>query len=99
MRAQGHRTWGIALLVVAVSTAFLLNVWQSYRYTQVEREIQRIQRRHHEILEENKRLIVGIAGLRSPRRVRAIAEEDLNLFPAPADAIQRVDFPGVHRGR
>lgn len=83
----------IVALLLTVAVVFLLNVWQSYRYTQVERDVARIQREHRATLEENKRLVVGIATLRSPQRIRAIAREELNLQPAPASRIERIDFP------
>ncbi len=98
MKTNRTRQIGMATLLIALAGVFLLNVWQSFRYTQMERELTRIHRSHHATLEENKRLIVGIAGLRSPRRIRAIAEEDLGLEPARADRIQRIDFPGGIRG-
>ncbi|TVR68307.1 MAG: hypothetical protein EA427_10345 [Spirochaetaceae bacterium] len=86
------RTWFIGALLILVSALFVGNVWQSYRYTRMERDVQSLRREHLAVLEENKRLIVGVAGLRSPRRVRAIAEEELGLIPLPADRIQRIDI-------
>jgi cell division protein FtsL len=80
-------------LLLTVAVVFLLNVWQSYRYTQLERDVAGIQREHRALLEENKRLVVGIASLRSPQRIRAIARDDLNMEPAPASRIRRIDFP------
>lgn len=86
------RTMLIGTLLVLVSTLFLGNVWQSYRYTRLEREVQSLRRNHVTVLEENKRLIVGVAGLRSPRRIRLIAEEELGLEPLPADRVQRIEI-------
>lgn len=88
----------IGTLLVVVSGLFLGNVWQSYRYTRLERSVVAVQREHMEILEKNKHLIVGVAGLRSPRRIRAIAEEELHLQPLPADQIKRIDVGGGGRG-
>lgn len=88
----------IGTFLILVSGLFLGNVWQSYRYTRLEREIQTVRREHMEILEENKRLIVGVAGLRSPRRIRTIAEEELGLKPLPADRVKRIDIGGGSSG-
>ena len=83
-----------------VSGLFLGNVWQAYRYTRLERDVVSLRGEHLASLEENKRLIVGVAGLRSPRRIRVIAEEELGLVPLPADRVKRVDLGGrVSGGR
>ena len=86
------RTIILASLIVVTPFLFVANVWQSYRFSQVEGRLERIHRDHLRLLEENKRLIVGIAGLRSPSRVRELAENDLGLEAAPADRIERIRF-------
>jgi cell division protein FtsL len=58
---------------------YFFNVWQSYRYTSVERETERMQARQMELFEENKRLIAGIALLESPDRIERLAQEQLGL--------------------
>lgn len=82
----------VGTLLIVVSGLFIGNVWQSYRFTRLEREIIALRRQHLESLEENKRLIAGVAGLRSPRRIRAIAEEELGLEPLRADRVQRIEI-------
>ncbi|POR04741.1 hypothetical protein AU468_02705 [Alkalispirochaeta sphaeroplastigenens] len=88
----------IGTAITLISTLFFANVWQSYRFVQLEREVVATQRRHQSLLEENKRLVVGIASLRSPRRIRALAETTLALEPLSSDRIQRVDLSGGARG-
>lgn len=97
---NGTMRWIILFsLIVAVPLLFVANVWQSYRYVRLERELTGIQQEHLSLLEENKRLIVGIAGLRSPSRVRRIAEDDLSLEYVPADRIRRIEIDRGSRGR
>lgn len=84
------RTIILASLVVITPLLFVANVWQSYRFSQVEARLERIHRDHLRLLEENKRMIVGIAGLRSPSRVRELAEGDLGLEAVPAERIERI---------
>ncbi len=79
-------------LIVLAPALFVGNVWQAYRFSRLEGQLGRIEREHIRILEENKRLIVGIAGLRSPSRVRQLAEKDLGLMPVPADRVERIRF-------
>lgn len=86
-------------LVVIVPVLFVVNVWQSYRYVRLERSMEAVRAEHLQLLEENKRMIVGIAGLRSPARIRELAEEDLSLEPVPAERVRRIDLAGGARGQ
>ncbi|MDA3950856.1 MAG: hypothetical protein PF508_16740 [Spirochaeta sp.] len=90
------RTIILASLIVVTPLLFVANVWQSYRFSQVEGRLERIHRDHLQLLEENKRLIVGIAGLRSPARVRELAEGDLGLEAVPAERIERIRHGREH---
>lgn len=86
-------------LILIVPLLFVMNVWQSHRFVLLRQNLQSTQETHLELLEENKRLVVGIAGLRSPTRVRTIAEEDLGLTPVSADRIRRIEIEGGGRGQ
>ncbi|MFO8043645.1 MAG: cell division protein FtsL [Alkalispirochaeta sp.] len=94
------RRWIIGFsLILIVPMLFVVNVWQSHRFVSLQQDLETIQNTHLQLLEENKRLVVGIAGLRSPTRVRTIAEEDLGLSPVSADRIQRIEIDGGSRGQ
>ena len=96
---NGTTRWIVLFsLIMIVPLLFVANVWQSYRFVQLERDLDAIQTRHVDLLEENKQLIVGIAGLRSPSRVRTLAVEDLGLEPLPADRVRRIDIRGGDGG-
>lgn len=97
---HGTLRWVVLVsLVLIVPMLFVANVWQSYRYVQLERSLESIQGEHVRLLEENKRLIVGIAGLRSPARVRDIAREELGLEAVPADRVRRIERSGRSGGQ
>lgn len=93
MRDQ-TRTVIIAIFLVLVPMLLFANVWQSYRYSHAERAIATMQLEHIALLEGNTRLIVGIAGLRSPDRIRSVARSQLGLAPLSADQVQRIDVDG-----
>ncbi len=69
----------VFLCVIAIPIALFFNVWQSYRYSELQREVEQLETAQREAFERNKRLIAGIAVLRSPARVARIAEEHLGL--------------------
>ncbi|MFP4066281.1 MAG: cell division protein FtsL [Spirochaetaceae bacterium] len=65
--------------ILSVPIALFVNVWQSYRYESLQRETVRLERAQEEAIERNKRLIAGIAVLRSPARIQDLAESELEL--------------------
>ncbi|MCF7928050.1 MAG: cell division protein FtsL [Spirochaetales bacterium] len=82
------------VLALVVSAVFFLNVWQSYRYTMLLQRIEGLEQEQREILERNKRIIAGIAVLRSPARLQQLAEEELGLSRAEAEEMVRVLLKG-----
>lgn len=89
----------IVALVCSLMTAGLLflNVWQSFRYNQVVREVIGLEEEQKKLLELNKRLIAGTAVLSSPGRIDEIAKDELGLEKRePTDIIQ-VELPGSNQ--
>lgn len=91
-------TFNRILLVVLILLPLLLfaNVWQGYRFIQLSRDVTRLEARQRQAIEENKRLIATIAVLRSPERIREVAEEYLEaspLEPGQSIRIQIVSDP------
>lgn len=83
---------GYLLAGAALITGLLLtNVWQSYRYEVLEREVVLLEEEQEEIVEANKRTIAEITSLLSPTRIRKIATEELGMRPVPAEEIYRIE--------
>ena len=89
----------LCTLVTVVPLLFIGNVRQSFRFVRLERDMERIYTEHIQVLEENKRLVVGISSLRSPSRIRTIAENDLDLEAVPAGRVRRIELNGGLRGQ
>ncbi len=74
----GHSTWiFIATVMMAVT---LLYVWSHIHMTELEYQIARELSNREKITEEQTKLKVELATLRSPRRIEAIATEKLNMI-------------------
>lgn len=74
------RRWAVILTMLClICSLYFFNVWQSYRYTTVERQTERLEKKQIDLFEQNKRLIAGIALLESPDRVRRLATGQLGL--------------------
>ena len=91
-RRQPHslRTAVVTLLVILVPLLLFANVYSSFQYSQLQREIQRLEREQLALIEENKRAILAISILSSPRRVGALAEDELGLERIDPDRVERL---------
>jgi cell division protein FtsL len=67
------------VLVLTIPLFLGLATWQSSRYGDLEREIKKLEKTQEEWVENNKRLIAGIAFLSSPDRIEHIARDELGL--------------------
>jgi hypothetical protein len=70
---------GIILAIALVPLLFCANVWQSFRYSSLKREIARLEAEQQDLLEKNKRDIAGISVLESPRRIDSLGRGELGL--------------------
>ncbi len=66
----------VALLVISL---FFMGTWQGFRYQQLVREVRLMEEEQKSWLEENKKLIAGLAVFSSPERIEHIAREQLQL--------------------
>lgn len=89
----------VLLLIVAVPVLLFVNVFQAYRYSQIEQEIDRLQNEQRALIEENKRAILAISVLSSPQRIGPLAENELGLNRVDGSDIVRMqaDDPGAVR--
>ena len=73
----GYSTWiFIASVLMAVA---LLYVWSHIHMTELEYQIARELNSREQIMEEQTKLKVELATLRSPRRIETIAREKLQM--------------------
>lgn len=80
------------LLAIAIPVLLFSIVWQSHRYTSLEREIVRIEREQQLLVEENRRMISGISVLSTPERIQRVATEDLGMRKAETYEIMRISI-------
>jgi len=86
------------LYFIVLTIPFLLGVvaWQSVRYTELEKDVRRLEAAQEDWISNNKKLIAAIAVLSSSSRIRQIAVNDLSLVKVrPEDVLQvRIDGDG-----
>ncbi|MDR1507166.1 MAG: cell division protein FtsL [Treponema sp.] len=66
-------------MVLTIPLLLGLVSWQSARYGDLERELERLEKSQQEWAENNKRLIAGISLLSSPDRIEHIARDELGM--------------------
>ena len=71
-----------------------LATWQSNRYTELEREVAKLESSQEEWLESNKRLIAAIAVLSSSERIENIAIRDLRLSKKRPEEVLQIHIVG-----
>ncbi|GHV85712.1 hypothetical protein AGMMS50230_13200 [Spirochaetia bacterium] len=91
------RRFFLYLIVLSVPFFLGLAAWQSARYGDLERELKKLEKTQEEWVENNKRLIAGIAFLSSPDRIEHIARDELLLEKKqPEEVLQiSIDTAGV----
>ena len=72
-----------------------LSAWQTSRYGDLERELERLEKTQEEWVENNKRLIAGIAILSSPDRIENIAVNELHLQKKRPEDVLQISIRGA----
>jgi cell division protein FtsL len=80
------------ILVFTIPVLLFLNAWQVYRHDQVKDTVSGLEEQQREWLERNKRMIAGIAVLRSPTRIEQLAKEELKLEKIDSGRLLRINF-------
>jgi cell division protein FtsL len=83
----------VAILIVLIPVLLFANVYQAFRYSQLEREVAELEVEQRELLEENKRTILAISLLTSPERIAELAEEHLGLERIDPERLLLLETP------
>jgi len=83
----------VSLAIISVPVLMMLQVLQGYRYTVAIEKMDGLETVQQDRLEENKRLLAGIAVYDAPTRIYQVAEESLGLTEADPENVLQVIFP------
>jgi cell division protein FtsL len=86
----------ILLYVLTLTIPLCLGAaaWQSVRYTELAWEVEKLESLQEEWVENNKRLIAGIAVLSSSERIENIARNDLGLVKKLPEEVLQIKITG-----
>jgi cell division protein FtsL len=71
-----------------------LTAWQSVRYSELDRNVRRLEAAQERWIESNNRLIAGIAVLSSSSRIEQVAIRDLGLRKMPPENVLQIRIDG-----
>ena len=80
------------LLITSVPLLLFLGIWQVYSYQAMEKEVRLMEAEQKQWFEENKRKVVGIEYLGSPRRLDQVAREELDLEKTDLQETIRIEI-------
>ena len=80
------------LLTLGIPLFLFLGVWQSARYTRLEKALQDYDREQYRLIEENKRKISAISILLRNERIEKIAMQTFKMKKADSSGILRVEL-------
>ncbi len=89
----------VVALILLVPLLLFANVYQAFRHGRLERRIVELEREQLALIEENKRVILAISVLTSPRRIGELAEHELELERIRPDSVLRLETASQRSSR
>ncbi len=77
---------------ILIPALLILATVQARNYEKLKKEVEALEDKQVELVEENQKLISNISVLSSSGRIQEIAEEELGMHRAESDEIVRVEM-------
>ena len=87
----------VIFMAVCIPGLLALNAVQSKKYASLEKEVEELERKQQDLVEQNKKLITDISVLSSSERIKNIAENELGMRKAETEEIVRVEMKDTKR--
>jgi cell division protein FtsL len=85
------KRYGLFYFFVLTIPLFLgIVAWQSFRYTELESNVRRLEAAQKELVVENRELIARVAVYSAPSRIEQIAVQNLGLSKIPPEKVLQV---------
>ncbi len=82
----------VCLFALCVPALLIIDGVHARKYTDLERQVEELEKRQQQLIEENKKLITDISLLSSSERIEKIARDELGMREAESDEIVRVEM-------
>ena len=85
----------VLFLVAFMAILSLFYIWSRIQIVQYGYDINSLRNRHQQLLEENKRLNVEVATLKSPNRIEPIAQQKLKMQSPKPEQIKILPYKNL----
>ena len=82
----------ICFLALCIPALLVVDGIQSRHYADLKNEVNSLEKKQADLVEQNKKLITDISVLSSSDRIEKIATDELEMRPAESDEIVRVEM-------
>jgi len=91
---MNKRYWLLYFLVLTIPVFLGIVTWQSIRYSELNRNVRRLEAVQEDWVERNKKLIAAISILSSSGRIEQVAVQDLDLSKVLPENVLQVRIEG-----
>lgn len=85
------------ILALSIPGMLWFYTYKSHEYARLRDEINKLEKKEENLIEENKRLVSDISVLSSAGRIEKIATEELGMHKAETEDIVRVEITGERK--
>ena len=87
----------VCLLAISIPLLLIAYGFQSKKYSELSREVNRLEKTQEELIEQNKKLVGDISLLSSSDVIEKKAVEELGMHKAETEDIVRVEMNGAKK--
>lgn len=82
----------LCLFALSIPALLVIDGIHARKYTDLEKQVEELEKKQKLLIEENKKLITDISLLSSSERIEGIARDSLGMREAESDEIVRVEM-------
>ena len=86
------RTLFVCFLALSIPVLLIIDGMHARKYTDLERQVEELEKKQQQLIEENKKLITDISLLSSSERIEGLARGELGMREAESEEIVRVEM-------
>ncbi|MCR5623137.1 MAG: cell division protein FtsL [Treponema sp.] len=86
------RTLLVCIFALCIPALLIIDGVHARKYTDLERQVEELEKKQQQLIEENKKLITDISLLSSSERIENLAKDELGMREAESEEIVRVEM-------
>ncbi len=86
------RLFFVCLVALSIPALLIIDGIHARKYTDLEKQVEELEKKQQQLIEENKKLITDISLLSSSERIESLARDSLGMREAESEEIIRVEM-------